>query len=203
VQAPGEYDLAGFAVGVVSRKKVLGPKRVKAGDALIGVASSGLHSNGFSLVRRIVQLLGLSYDAVLPELGASLGQVLLTPTRIYARAVKELSLALGDDLHALSHITGGGIVGNLPRALPSGTLASIRLDQPEPPIFGFLRRSGPVQEDEMRRTFNLGIGLVAVVAESAAARALSVLAQAGERAFALGVVASDASGSEPHVVIGG
>jgi phosphoribosylformylglycinamidine cyclo-ligase len=202
-QATSDYDLAGFAVGVVSRKKLLGPKRVRPGDSLIGVASTGLHSNGYSLVRRIVKDSGLSYDAVVPELGGKLGDVLLTPTRIYARTVRELSAGLGDDLHALSHITGGGIVGNLPRVLPAGTLAKIRLDYPEPPVFDFLRKRGPVPEDDMRLTFNLGIGLVVVVAAGAEARTLVALEQAGERGFVLGNVVSGAAGEEARVEIGG
>ncbi|HVJ17499.1 MAG TPA: phosphoribosylformylglycinamidine cyclo-ligase [Polyangiaceae bacterium] len=203
-QASSEYDLAGFVVGVVSRRKVLGPKRVKSGDALIGVASSGVHSNGFSLVRRIVKDRGLGYDAVLPELGGgTLGDVLLTPTRIYARTVRELSAALDEDLHALSHITGGGIVGNLPRVLPEGTVAKLRPGWPEPAVFDFLRKSGPVAEDEMRLTFNCGIGLVAVVAAGAEQRCIAALEKAGERAFVLGSVESDAAGGEARVEIGG
>jgi phosphoribosylformylglycinamidine cyclo-ligase len=200
-QAASDYDLAGFAVGVVSRRRVLGPARVKSGDALIGVASTGLHSNGYSLVRRIVKDLGLGYDAALPELGGTLGDVLLTPTRIYARAVRELSAALGEDLHALSHITGGGIVGNLPRVLPQGTVARIRQGWPEPAVFEFLRRGGPVAEDEMRRTFNLGIGLIAVVSAGAEARTIAALTKAGERAFEIGNVFGGGDG-EAHVEIG-
>ncbi len=200
-QAASEYDLAGFVVGVVSRRRVLGPARVKSGDALIGVGSSGLHSNGYSLVRRIVKDLGLGYDATPPKLGGTLGEVLLTPTRIYARAVKQLSAALGDDLHALSHITGGGIVGNLPRVLPEGTLARVRPGWPEPAVFDFLRRGGPVAEDEMRRTFHLGLGLIAVVSAGAEARCVEALEQAGERAFVIGDVIVGESG-EARVEIG-
>ena len=164
------------------------------------MASTGLHSNGYSLVRRIVKELGLGYDATLPELGGTLGDVLLTPTRIYARAVKELSAALGDDLHALSHITGGGIVGNLPRVLPEGTLAQIRPGWPEPAVFEFLRRGGPVSEDEMRRTFNLGLGLIAVVSAGAEARCITALEKAGERALVIGKVIDGAG--EARVEIG-
>jgi phosphoribosylformylglycinamidine cyclo-ligase len=202
-QGEKDYDLAGFAVGVVSRRRLLGPKRVQHGDALIGIGSSGVHSNGYSLVRRIVRDLGLGLDSVVAELGQPLGEALLSPTRIYARAVRELSGALEGDLHALSHITGGGIVGNLPRVLPAGSVARLRLDQPEPAVFGFLRRGGPVAEDEMRRTFNLGVGMIAVVAAGAEERAIAALTAAGERAFVLGKVDAGKAGAEAEVEVEG
>jgi phosphoribosylformylglycinamidine cyclo-ligase len=200
--ADGEYELAGFAVGVVSRRGVLGPQRVKAGDRLLAVASSGLHSNGFSLARRVLlELSGLRLDQKLPELdGASVGEALLVPTKIYARAVKALQSALGADLHALCHITGGGLPGNLPRVLPKGTLAKITEQPPVPAIFKLIEARGPVEKDEMRRTFNLGVGLVVVVSAAAYERAREALVAAGEQVFALGAVEAADDGAEPSVV---
>ncbi len=191
--APGEYDLAGFAVGVVGKKQVIdGAKRVSEGDVVVGVASSGLHSNGYSLARRV--LLGAGDDAarlaeVVPELGVTLGEALLTPTRIYAKAVASVVAELGPSLHALAHITGGGLPGNLPRVLPDGLGARLRLDTWErPALFRLIAERGPVDEAELRRTFNLGVGLCVVVAPAEAARAVALLEAAGERAFVMGEV---------------
>jgi len=197
--AEGEYDLAGFAVGVVERKRILDGKRVAEGDAVIGVASSGLHSNGYSLARRVFEReMGLSMNDVVAELGSSVGEALLTPTRIYARAVAALldvarvagdARAAGDAVHALSHITGGGLPGNVPRVLPEGLGVRIALGSYErPAVFRVIAAGGPVDEAEMRRTFNLGVGLVAVVAPDAADAAIAALEGAGERAFRLGEV---------------
>jgi len=198
--AEGEYDLAGFCVGVVSRKAVLGPARVRVGDVVLGVASSGLHSNGYSLARRVLEKeMKLSLDARLPELGASVGDSLLTPTRIYAKACLGLGKALGADLHALCHVTGGGIEGNLPRVLPDGTSALVRLGHARPALFDVIARGGPVAEAEMRRTFNLGIGLVAVVAREGADAALAALADAGESAWPMGEIVAGQAGAEATV----
>jgi phosphoribosylformylglycinamidine cyclo-ligase len=198
----GEYDLAGFAVGVVSRKAVLGRARVSAGDRIIAVAASGLHSNGYSLARRVLEHeMKLGLDAHVPELGRTLGEELLTPTRIYASAVAALSAALGSDLHALCHVTGGGIVGNLPRVLPRGLVARMKLDHDVPPIFRLIERGGPVEVDEMRRTFNLGIGLIALVAETAAERAVQTLNESGERAWISGELVSGDPAEEPFVEV--
>ncbi len=199
---PGTYDLAGFAVGVVERSRILDGRSVQAGDAILGVASSGLHSNGYSLARKIVAAQfhdpspgagegrGWGLTRHVEELGTSLGQALLTPTRIYARAVAHLQRALPDGaLRALSHITGGGLGGNLPRVLPDGLGARLRFDSyVRPPIFSWLAAAGPVDEAEMRRTFNLGVGLCVVVAPEHAQAAIDALAQAGERAWRLGTV---------------
>jgi phosphoribosylformylglycinamidine cyclo-ligase len=198
--ADGEYDLAGFAVGVVSRASVLGPARVRAGDALVAVASTGLHSNGFSLARQVVETrLKLALEAHVAELGATVADTLLTPTRIYARQVAALIAALGQDVHALCHVTGGGVTGNLPRVLPAGTLARVTLTHQRPPIFDLIARGGPVEEDEMRRTFNLGIGLVAAVASGRAADAVAAFEASGERAWPLGEVVAASPGSKPRV----
>ncbi len=199
---PGEYDLAGFAVGVASRSRLLGPARVVAGDALIAVASSGLHSNGYSLARRVLEReLALSLDATPPELGEPLADALLRPTRIYARAVAELSTALGTDLHALCHITGGGLPGNLPRVLPAGTRAEISLDHPRPALFTLIAKGGPVEEAELLRTFNVGVGLVAVVAKHAAESAVRALRAAGEQAWTFGELVAAEPGREPDVTV--
>ncbi len=195
----GEYDLAGFAVGVVGRRALLGPARVMVGDVLVAVASTGLHSNGFSLARHVLtERLGLALDAHVAELGADLGDALLTPTRIYAGAVRGLGAAIGGDLHALCHVTGGGVPGNLPRVLPPGTRARFRYGSAVPPVFELIARGGPVAEDELRRTFNLGVGMVAVLAPGRVDAALEALAAAGERAWVAGEVVASAS-SEPDV----
>ncbi|WP_437634333.1 phosphoribosylformylglycinamidine cyclo-ligase [Sorangium sp. So ce854] len=190
--ADGEYDLAGFAVGVVERSRILDGKRVAAGDAVIGVASSGLHSNGYSLARRVLEKeMGLRMSDRVDELGSTVGEALLTPTRIYARAITALLAACGDAVRGLSHITGGGLPGNLPRVLPDGLGAQLDLGSYQrPAVFQVLQRGGPVEEAEMRRTFNLGVGLVAVVEKGAADRAIEALAGSGERAWVLGEVAS-------------
>lgn len=202
--APGEYDLAGFAVGIVSKSKVLGRARVNVGDAVIAVASSGLHSNGFSLARMVLeQRLGLAFDAHVPELGVPLADALLTPTRIYSQATRELLAEVDDGLHALCHVTGGGIVGNLPRILPDGTLARIRLDHERPKIFEVIQRGGPVSEDEMLRTFNVGIGLVAVVAADCADRAMQAIQRAGESCWRLGEITRGPAGAPARVDLSG
>jgi phosphoribosylformylglycinamidine cyclo-ligase len=199
--ADGEYDLAGFAVGVVGRAEILDGRRARPGDAVIGVASSGLHSNGYSLARRVLfEHMRLGLDAHVPDLGCTLGEELLRPTRIYARAAAELGAACGDALRALAHITGGGLGGNVPRVLPEGLGARLRLGAWErPPIFGLIAAGGPVDEAEMRRTFNLGVGLVVVVAAEAASRALDAAAHAGERAFLLGEVVASGALDEARV----
>ncbi|WP_437576901.1 phosphoribosylformylglycinamidine cyclo-ligase [Sorangium sp. So ce887] len=190
--AEGEYDLAGFAVGVVERSRILDGKRIVAGDAVIGVASSGLHSNGFSLARRVLEKeMGLRMSDRVDDLGATVGEALLTPTRIYARAITALLAACGDAVRGLSHITGGGLPGNLPRVLPDGLGAQLDLGSYQrPAVFQVLQRGGPVEEAEMRRTFNLGVGLVAVVEKGAADRAIEAFAGSGERAWVLGEVVS-------------
>ncbi len=189
-----EFDLAGFGVGVVERDAILGPHRVQPGDALVGLASSGLHSNGYSLVRRIVDGLDLADPHGLP---AALGTVLLEPTRIYARDC----LALGErfDVHAWCHITGGGLPGNLPRVLPDGLTAVVdAASWRRPAVFDWLAQRGPVADDELWRTFNLGVGMVAVLPAEQAGAAIEVSAELGLPAWLLGeIVAEEASGSEP------
>jgi len=182
--ASGEYDLAGFAVGVVARKKIVDGKRVGEGDAVIALPSSGLHSNGYSLARKVLTDL----DERPTELGGkSVGEALLVPTRLYPRAVQAV-IAAAIDVRAMSHITGGGIPGNVPRVLPEGLGVSI--DQPwvRPPVFDLIARRGPVAEAEMRRTFNVGVGFIFVVAKEDEARTVDALRAAGEAPFAIGHV---------------
>jgi len=202
--AAGEYDLAGFAVGVVERSAILDGKRVIEGDAVIGIASSGLHSNGFSLARRVIESsMGLAMSDPLPGLDRTAGQALLVPTKIYAKAVSALREALGDDLHALSHITGGGLPGNVPRVLPDGLGVRLDLSSYErPAIFQILQERGPVDESEMRRTFNLGVGLVAIVPKDKVDRAIAALRGAGETAWLFGeVIPTPGAAFEDRVVL--
>jgi phosphoribosylformylglycinamidine cyclo-ligase len=186
---PDAYDLAGFAVGVVERSRLLGPDRVAAGDVLLGIASSGLHANGFSLVRRVLERARIGYDQDLPELGGPVGEALLTPTRIYAPHLVDL-LTAGVEVHALCHVTGGGLPGNLPRCLPAGLTARVdRASWAPPPVFGLLARLGPVDDQELARATNLGVGMVAVLPAAEAGRALDFLAARDLPAWVLGEVA--------------
>ena len=195
----GEYDLAGFCVGVVGQKEVLGPERVQSSDVLIGVASSGLHSNGYSLARRVLES-HFELDGHVAELGMTLGEALMTPTRIYAAGVQKLIAALGQDVHALCHVTGGGLDGNLPRVLPKGLEARLRMPREAPRIFDLIAELGPVETPEMRRTFNLGVGMVACVSAGKEQAALQALEAAGERAFVLGQLTKSSSADGAAVV---
>jgi phosphoribosylformylglycinamidine cyclo-ligase len=166
VYAPEDYDLAGFIVGVVEKDKALTGTRVKAGDHLLGLPSSGLHTNGYTLARRVLlEHMGLDVHATLPELGTTLARALLAPHRSYLSALEPLLER--DKVAALAHITGGGFVGNVPRVLPPGLGAVIRLSAwTPPPLFRLIQKGGDVDEAEMYRTFNMGIGMVVVVAPS-------------------------------------
>jgi len=200
--ADGEYDLAGFAVGVVERSRILDGKRSLPGDVVLGVASSGLHSNGYSLARRVIEgSMKLSMSDPFPgdQLGnpsRTVGQVLLEPTRIYAKATAALTEHLSDELRAMAHITGGGLPENLPRVLPEGIGAELDLGSfVRPAIFDVIASGGPVDEAELLRTFNCGVGLCVVVAPAAAERAIALLKDAGEHAWVLGRL-ERASGAE-------
>ncbi|WP_210487321.1 phosphoribosylformylglycinamidine cyclo-ligase [Microvirga antarctica] len=184
--ARGDYDLAGFAVGAAERGTLL-PKGVVAGDVLIGLPSSGVHSNGFSLVRRIVEASGLPWDAPAPFApGRSLGQALLDPTRIYVKPLLS-ALKAGAGIKALAHITGGGFPDNIPRVLPDGVGVLLDLDAiPVPPVFGWLSRTGGVTEAEMLRTFNCGIGMIVVAASDDAEAVMQSLRDAGESPVLVG-----------------
>ena len=194
--APGEYDLAGFAVGVAERAKIIDGSRVVPGDIVLGLASSGLHSNGYSPARRIVfDVMKLALDAELPGTGRAVVDELLEPTRIYAASVQALLQA--SDVHAMAHVTGGGLTGNLPRVLPEGTRARIeRRAFKVPPVFVTLARAGRVDEAEMFRTFNMGIGYVVVVPAGAADGARAALETAGERVYVLGEIVAGERGVE-------
>jgi len=185
---PGAYDLAGFALGVAERDRLLGPERVAAGDVLLGLAASGLHANGFSLARRALARAGVGYEQVLPELGGPVGEVLLTPTRIYAPDLVDL-LAEGVEVHALCHVTGGGLPGNLPRCLPAGLVGRVDwASWTPPPIFRLLAELGPVDDQELAKATNLGVGMVVVLPAREVDPALAVLAARGLPAWVMGEV---------------
>jgi phosphoribosylformylglycinamidine cyclo-ligase len=186
---PDGYDLAGFAVGVAERERLLGPDRVQPSDVLLGLASTGLHANGFSLARRALVRAGVGYEQVLPELGGPVGEALLVPTRIYAPDLVDL-LAEGVEVHAMCHVTGGGLPGNLPRSLPPGLTARVDRASWEPPVvFRVVQALGGVADDEMARATNLGVGMVLVLPPAAADRAAAFLAGRGIDAWVMGEVA--------------
>ena len=190
---PDDFDLAGAATGVVEADALLGPDRVRAGDVVLGLASSGLHSNGYSLVRRVLERSGLDLAAEPPELGRPLGEELLTPTAIYARDC--LALAAGCEVHALAHITGGGLAANLTRVVPPGLGAVLdRGSWRPPPVFGLLAARGGIAAPEMERVFNLGVGMAAVVAAGHAGRALRLLAARNVGAWVIGQITADGNG---------
>ena len=185
-----EYDLAGFAVGIVERAKMLDRRNVRSGDVLIDLPSSGLHSNGFSLVRRALDVERRDLRRHVDELGCPLGEALLTPTRIYVKPVMALLEAV--DVHSLAHITGGGFHENIPRSVPEGM--GVRIRRAElwvPPIFGFLMREGGIDEEQMFHVFNMGVGMTATVAEDDAEAALRVLRENGVEARPIGSVVDE------------
>ncbi len=191
--SPDDFDLAGAATGVVEADGLLGPGRVRAGDVVVALASSGLHSNGYSLARQVLDRAGLALDAEPPELGTTVGEELLTPATIYARDC--LALAAECDVHAFAHITGGGLAANLARVLPPGTIAVLdRGSWRPPPVFGLLAAWGGVASDEMERVFNMGAGMVAVVAAGDGDRVLRLLAARGVPAWVLGEITGQPGG---------
>lgn len=193
--ADGEYDLAGFCVGIVEKSKVLDGSQVKVGDKLIGIASSGPHSNGYSLIRKIVTHSGVSLDDAFAD--SSLGEVLLTPTRIYVKSL--LSLLERVPVHALAHITGGGLTENLPRVLMQNIHANIHLSSWEfPPVFKWLQAQGNVSLADMLTTFNCGIGMIVCVAPEDEATAKAQLIASGETVFSIGELI--AAEGKPQVV---
>jgi phosphoribosylformylglycinamidine cyclo-ligase len=194
--ADDDYDLAGFAVGIVEREAIIDGRRVGVGDAVLGLASSGPHSNGYSLIRRVLEAAGPAADQTLD--GRPILEWLLAPTRIYVKSL--LALIARVPVHALAHITGGGITENLPRVLPAGTRAVIRTDSwPRPAIFGWLQAHGAIEEDEMLRIFNCGLGMLVVVPADRATEARRALTEAGEIVWQVGHIEGDESGS-PRVV---
>lgn len=180
-----EYDMAGFAVGIVDKEKMIDGARLQAGDVLLGVASSGVHSNGYSLVRKTLGINEKAVHRYIDEFGKTLGEELLIPTKIYVKAIKAVLAAA--DVKAVSHITGGGFYENIPRMLGEGVRAKIEKGAvPVPPIFDLIQKTGKIPERDMYNTFNMGAGLVLAVAKADADKALAAIAQAGEQAFVMG-----------------
>ena len=193
--APGDYDLAGFAVGVVDKSKILDGSAVRAGDDVIALASSGLHSNGFSLARKLVEDAKVAYDQPVPELGGRAGDALLTPTRIYAKAVKSVlrNYRVKKAVKAMANITGGGIVENIPRVIPKGLAVQLREGSwPVPPVFRWLQKLGDVAEPEMRRVFNMGVGFVLICSPTFTNAIVRTLKRAGEHPGVVGTVVKGA-----------
>ncbi len=181
-----EYDLAGFAVGIVDEKDMITGDELKEGDVLLGIASSGIHSNGYSLVRNVFDMKKSVLDKYYEVLGATLGETLLTPTKIYVKALSVLKTG-GITVKACSHITGGGFYENIPRMLPDGMHAHIRKYSYEvPPIFGMLQKDGAIEETIMYNTFNMGIGMIIAVDKNSVDSAMSLIKTAGETAYILG-----------------
>jgi phosphoribosylformylglycinamidine cyclo-ligase len=186
--ASGEYDLAGFAVGAAERERILDGSQVTIGDVVLGLASSGVHSNGFSLVRRIAEKSGVRYDSPAPFAPKQrLGDALLTPTRLYVKSC--LAAIAAGGVHALAHITGGGLIENIPRVLPKGCAVEIDAKAwPLPPVFAWLMRQGSVAAPEMARTFNCGIGMVLIVSPDKLQKLKQILTAAGETVYRIGRV---------------
>jgi phosphoribosylformylglycinamidine cyclo-ligase len=192
----GEYDIAGFTVGAVDRDSIIDGSTIAVGNRLIGIASSGLHSNGYSLARKLIfECLGLSIDSPFPETGRTVAEELLTPTRIYVRSI--LNLLKYFKINGIAHITGGGLLENVPRVLPRGCQATINLDGwVRPTLFDVLRDAGNVARDEMYKTFNMGIGMVLVVAEKDAEDIIDRLKGMDEKAWSIGKISACPEGSE-------
>jgi len=199
--SPGDYDIAGFVVGIASRDKLIDGSDIKVGDKIIGLAASGIHSNGYSLVRKICfEELGMTVDDPVDELGCTLGEELLRPTRIYSETV--LNVLKHFKISGIVHITGGGFIDNIPRVLPQGCQAVINKGTWEaPPVFEFLRSRGNVSEQEMCRTFNCGIGMVLIVDDKLTEDVIQQLSALGEKAFLIGEVRARPDRSDPRVVI--
>ena len=192
-----EYDLAGFSVGIVEKSQILDPNLVKPGDVIIGINSSGCHSNGYSLVRKVFDQSGDDQSLLLDD-GQTLGASLMAPTRIYVKPV--LALLAKVPVCALAHITGGGITENLPRSLPDGVVANVTLSSwARPAIFNWLQLHGAIEETEMLRTFNCGIGMVAIVPEAHAQATIKLLTDSGETAQQIGVIEQSVGHQSPQV----
>ncbi|WP_425598560.1 phosphoribosylformylglycinamidine cyclo-ligase [Azospirillum brasilense] len=200
--AEGDYDLAGFSVGAVERKDALTGATVQDGDVVLGLASSGVHSNGYSLVRKLVETSGLGYDSPCPwDASKTLGEALLTPTRIYVKST--LAAVRAGTVRAMAHITGGGLIENIPRVLPDGL--GVTLDAstwPLPPVFHWLMKTGGLTPLDMARTFNTGLGMVVVVPADKAQQAAEILAQGGETVFTVGTVHAVKDGDARVTVTG-
>ncbi len=196
---PGDFDLAGFAAGVVERDRIIDGKAIQAGDAVVGLASSGLHSNGYSLVRKVVfDAAGLKVSDTLPELGKTVGEELLTPTRLYVKPVRNLLAATAPTaIHGLANVTGGGLPDNVGRILPPGKRAFVRRGSwPVPPVFGWLQKLGNVADAEMFRVFNMGVGFAVVCDPAATDGVIARLAKDGVPAWKIGDVRDGEVGVE-------
>jgi len=197
IYSDGDYDLAGFCVGIVERGKIIEPTRVQPGDVLIGLASSGPHSNGYSLIRKILEVSRADLNQTLN--GQPLGEALLAPTRIYVKPL--LALIEQVEVHALAHITGGGLPENLPRVLPQGTKAVININSwQRPALFDWLQQQGNVEESEMLRTFNCGVGMVVCVAEADAGQTIELLNRQGEEAWRLGAIEASSGAASVEII---
>lgn len=189
-----EYDLAGFAVGVVDKKDIIDGSRIQAGNVLIGLASSGVHSNGYSLVRKVFDMSKESLDTYYPELGRTLGETLLEPTRIYVKALKAIRQA-GVKITGCSHITGGGFYENVPRMLPEGKRALINTDSyPVPAIFDLIANKGQIEKKMMYNTFNMGLGMVIAVSKEDVSATMQALQAAGQEAYQVGEIVEGKKG---------
>ena len=191
-----EYDLAGFAVGIVDEKDLITGKDIKPGDTLIGIASSGVHSNGFSLVRKVFDMTAESLNTYYDELGKTLGEALLAPTKIYVKALRSVKEA-GVTIKGCSHITGGGFYENIPRMLPDGVMASVKKDSYEvPAIFKLMAKKGNIEEQMMYNTYNMGIGMMLAVDPADADKTIAAIKAAGEDAFVVGEIKAGEKGVE-------
>lgn len=191
-----DYDLAGFSVGVCDRKDIITGEEIADGDVLIGIASSGVHSNGFSLVRNVFEMTKESLDTYYDELGETLGEALIRPTIIYVKALKAIKDA-GVRIHGCSHITGGGFYENIPRMLPDNVCAVVKKDSYDiPPIFELIKKTGGIEEEMMYNTFNMGLGMVISVAKADVAKVMSAIESAGEKAYEVGYIKSGDKGVE-------
>ena len=190
--APGDYDLAGFCVGVVERKGVIDGRAIAPGDTVLGLASTGLHSNGYSLARKVVfEIAGMKAEDHVEELGTTVGQAMLTPTRIYVRPVRSVLsyYTVKNVVHGIAHVTGGGLCENLERIVPEGSQVVIdRGSWPIPPVFSWIQRLGEVEQPEMDRVFNMGIGMALVVSSFYAESIRHQLAQSGVESWPIGRV---------------
>ena len=181
-----EYDLAGFAVGVIDEKDLITGENIKPGDVLVGIASSGVHSNGFSLIRKVFEMTKESLDTYYDELGKTLGEALIEPTKIYVKALKSIKEA-GITIKGCSHITGGGFYENIPRMLPEGVSAMVKKDSyPIPPIFRLIQEKGNIEEQMMYNTYNMGLGMVLAIDPEDADQAIAAIKAAGETAYVVG-----------------
>lgn len=195
----GEYDLAGFAVGVVDKKKIIDGRRIKAGDVIIGLASSGLHSNGYSLARKVIfERLGLSIGSKPDGYKNDVGSMLIAPTRIYVKPVRSLMKEV--DICGMAHITGGGFTENIPRVIPKGLKAVIKKGSWKmPPVFKLIQDGGSISEVEMLRTFNCGIGFIMVVREKDAEKAMARIKKLGVHPYLIGTIAKSKKDAKPFV----